>query len=588
MLSKFQILILSITIFCILCIITLFILVISIINKKNNNLQNSSSSPYPSPSIQNIKSIKMNEILQKYNDLSNDHENIPNGGLLISLLSTKYLTGNDKYNDYTIDKKCDNNFYVPNLNNISEILIDTAIENNTNCTSFDTTFIRYDCPGILFGPLLDSEKLIINMNIGLILDINKLKKYIACGFPSDAGSVARYNTKNNNSERITDKDLEDYHKLITSPKGKELANAGCGLSWNIYTYPDFYPSGIYNGVFGKTFLPSYIYNPGNHLNWFPGAYSDNKFSPTIDNITYYNDPFNIGVMVDNNYNLNNKPHIKNISPSDYPNGWFNYIKENDKYKYISFDNGEKHKMTNYLSEYYGPFAQPVKKTSFSNLITMIRNKYKDIIRVFGDIPKYFYNVYYQEMYSINAYDIKNISWLNFYFENEIDLYIPNKDATSRLSGLSDGGICAVTDEFQKIWDDCILGIFTNHRCAENIKGSSYQINPISKNYKVIDKNDLQKDFSNELRDNLTEKKMLGRIECNTTNANCCCSENNYENLDNLVTLLVKKYNDNLKPNQRPINGYIMNDDMHLDQDLPSDFDKDKITKPLKIEQITNY
>ena len=579
MLSKFQILILSIIILCILCIITLFILIIPIINRKKNN-----SPSHPSPS--HHQSIKMNEILDKYNDLSNDNENIPNGGLLISLLSTKFLTGNDKYNDYTIEKKCDKNFYVPNLNNISNILIDTAIENNTNCTSFDTTFIRYDCPGFLFGPVLDAEKLIINMNIGLILDINKLKKYIACGFPSDAGSVARYNISSNNSERITDKDLEDYHKLITSPKGKELANAGCGLSWNTYTNP--YPSGIYNGVFGKTFLPSYIYNPGKHLNWYPGAYNDNKFSPTIENITYYNDQYNIGVMVDNNYNLNNKPDIQNVSPSDYPNGWFNYIKENDKYKYINFDNGEKHKMTNFLSGYYSPYAQPIKKTSFSNLITMIRNKYKDIIRVFGDIPKFFYNVYYQEMYSINAYNIKNISWLNFYFENEVDLYIPNKDSTSRLNGLTDGGICAVTDEFQKVWDDCILGIFTNHRCAENIKGSSYQISDISKNYKVIDKNNLQTDFSNELKNNLTKNQMLGRVECNSTDANCCCSENNYDNLDNLVKLLVKKYNENLKPNQRPINGYIINDDMHLDQNLPSDFDKEKITKPLKIQQITDY
>lgn len=94
-------------ILCILCIITLFILIIPIIYSKKNY-----SPSHPSPSHHypsHPQSIKMNEILDKYNDLSNYDENIPNGSLLISLLSTKFLTGNDKYNDYTIDEKCDKN-----------------------------------------------------------------------------------------------------------------------------------------------------------------------------------------------------------------------------------------------------------------------------------------------------------------------------------------------------------------------------------------------------------------------------------------------------------------------------------------------
>ena len=49
--------------------------------------------------------------------------------------------------------------------------------------------------------------------------------------------------------------------------------------------------------------------------------------------------------------------------------------------------------------------------------------------------------------------------------------------------------------------------------------------------------------------------------------------------------MLKNFN---KKTGRKINGYIMNDDMKLDQDYPDDFNKNNITKPLKIQQITDY
>lgn len=104
----------------------------------------------------------------------------------------------------------------------------------------------------------------------------------------------------------------------------------------------------------------------------------------------------------------------------------------------------------------------------------------------------------------------------------------------------------------------------------------------NKSYDTINKNNLN-DFSDQLKDQIKNgnMKLLGEIKCNN-NSKCCCSNNNYAVLDYLVIQLVKKYNSNLKPGQKKINGYIMNDDMHMDKKLPNDFNKNYITKQLKI------
>ena len=571
-------------------IIILIILVISLIFSIihiSNSKHKSGTNYGPSPIIK--QSITKDDILNLYNDTSFNDEDLPNGGLLISMISNGYALGGD-IKDYPGNKKCysiediiyDN---IPDFNDITKLLYDTAMENSTNCTSLDTTYIRYDAPGILFGPVLNNNNLIINMSIGLILDINKLKKYIGCLFISDSGSDGRYNTKDNFGERLNDDDFDDYNKLIRSKKGQELANCGCGLSYGVYSPTT---SGIYNGIFGKP-LPK----PNNkYLNWWPITYSDNKFTPKFND--YISGPipnYNLGVLIDKDYNLNSDD-ILNLNPTILPNGQFNYILENGMYKTISINN-KKHNITNFLSGYNSKWQQPYSKNSFKYFINQIRNKYKDIFRVFNDIDKYYYNLYYQEMYNVNAYDIKvdKNSFINFYYENEVDIYVPNKEGSTRTvpwdTNPKSSFKCDVTDKFKEVWKDCVIGIFTNHRCAENIIGSSFQMRN-NKTYDTINKNNIN-DFSDQLKYQINNgnMKLLGEIKCDN-NSKCCCSNNNYAVLDNLVIQLVKKYNSNLKSGQKKINGYIMNDDMHMDKKLPNDFNKNNITKQLKIKQITNY
>lgn len=537
------------------------------------------------------KSWVKQDIINLYNNSKSfDDDGLPNGGLLVSLLSNSYASGvNIGYNtqdtnlDYPNNKKCyDNEISVPNLIDLNKLLVDTAKENLTNCFSLDTTYISFDAPGILFGPVLDNRLTVINMSIGLIFDINKLKKYIGCMFPADAGSVSRYNTKNKPSYYLNSQDLDNYDKLIRSDKGKALADAGCGLlkgqqygnnRGGIYNTPDF----------GDLFPNS------NTTNWYPMArYTINGDEqtefPNIGGVTGL-DPYTIGVIIDKDYNLNNTKY-KDVDIFSSPNGWFNEIKERGENKYITFDNN-KNKLNMFLTGTYGIQSQPYSRKSFEYFVNQIKNKYTNIFKIYGDnnLGKFFTNTYYYNIYElVNPYDIPNgeYNYPNFYYENEVDIYIPNTPETNKLSG-TDVKKCDVQQDFLEVWKKCVIGIFTNHRCSEDIVGSSFQIT----NRETYSENKFS-DFNDQIKNKLKEKNayMLGKPSC-TNEKPCCCSHNNYQILDKIVIELVKKWNCN-NPDNPKINGYIMNDDMKLDGDTPSDFDTKKITKPLKIKQITDY
>lgn len=62
-------------------------------------------------------------------------------------------------------------------------------------------------------------------------------------------------------------------------------------------------------------------------------------------------------------------------------------------KTISINN-KKHNITNFLSGFNSKWQQPYSKNSFKYFIKQIRNKYKDIFRVFEDIDKFYFNLYY--------------------------------------------------------------------------------------------------------------------------------------------------------------------------------------------------
>ena len=540
------------------------------------------------------KSWKKQDIINLYNNSQSfDNDGLPNGGLLVSLLSNSYVTGH-KIGSNTIQANldypdnnlgCYNKINVPDLTNLNKLLVDTAKENLTNCFSLDTTYMSYDAPAVLFGPVLDNKNpsTVINMSIGLIFDINKLKKYIGCMYPADSGSVGRYNTKKD-STYLTSKDFDNYDELIRTPRGKALADAGCGLY--IGKQYGYGRGGIFNTPgYGINFPLSY------YKNYYPYArYTKNGVdqyeSPSVGGIKGL-DKYPIGVIIDKDYNLNNdKYQVVDIYSS--PNGWFNEFKKNNgEPSKITFNN-KSHNLNMFLSGAFGLNAQPYSRKSFKYFVNQIKNKYKNIFKVYGDenLGKFFTNTYYTSIYGglNNPYEVNkgNLNYTNFYYENEVDIYVPNISGTTKESA-DKVTKCEVQPDFLEMWKQCVIGIFTNHRCAEDIMGSSYQI----KNRFIYPYNNLN-DFNDQVKNGLidTKSQLLGKPVC-TEKSPCCCSNNNYEILDKTVIELVKKWNDN-NPGNPKINGYIMNDDMKLDGDTPPDLDTKNITKPLKIKQITDF
>ena len=560
------------------------------------------------------KSIIKADIIHNFNDTSFDENNLPNGGLLISMIANDYACKIDNFTDYPKSKKChdkndikDKN--VADLKDINKLLQDTKVENYTSCNSIDATYTRTDVPVMLFGPVLGGSMTEpINMSIGLILDVNKLKKYTGCMYLSDSGSTGRYNFSRSDgtvipANNISDDDLDDYNKLILSPKGAELSAAGCGLQVGTYSndlggiinpqYKDGKPL-----PFGKSKLPkgSCPTKLSTEVNYWPGAYSTKTFRSGNNPIDY-----NVGVLVDKDYEpLSNDQKQNGYGPYDLPNGWFNNIYD-DKGKVITDKSG--FPISNFLSGYFGNTNQPYSKNSWKYFIEQLKRKIKNI-NDFGGNAKLWQNLTYAFTFYANPYSIPNsLNPVNIYTENEIDIFIPNKyreDANAK---------CSVTDKFKEVWADAVIGIFTNHRCAEDVKYSS---TILSQNLAPDPKNPhklctvCSKKCSNPKTDpglccgcfekrtagicddkipldfeNISEGGVKPMCSMSCDNINCCCSNNNYEYLDAVVIALVKKYNKNSK---RKINGYVMNDDMKIDQDYPKDWEKHK----LQIKQLTNY
>ena len=215
------------------------------------------------PSTNQIdNSLHKKDIVKLYNDLSfsrNGNDELPNGGLLVSMFDNNYacngkqmeykaLIGNGNGNSCISVNDCEGF----DFKDIQKIMNQNTTVNMTSCYALDTSYMRADFPSVLFGPLIsDDIKQIQDMSIGLILDINLLKKYSACMALSDSGSVGRYNRKfeneNGNGNKsntyipninvgyiepsnITDKEItSDYNNLLNSKKGRQLAQAGCGL-----------------------------------------------------------------------------------------------------------------------------------------------------------------------------------------------------------------------------------------------------------------------------------------------------------------------------------------------------------------------
>ena len=370
--------------------------------------------PTISPPKKNNSSINKNDIIKIYNNLSfsiNNNEELPNGGLLISMFDNNYVCdGKDYYNTLIInDSEKDKCLSVNSCDgfdfkDIKKIMNKNIVANSTSCYAFDASYMRADFPSVLFGPIISYDNLPKDMNIGVILDINLLKKYSACMSIIDSGSVGRYNRfidKKNNKKKgyiqgissgtiepssITDKEItEDYNNLLNSKKGRQLAQAGCGVQYGVQG-PNL------SGIFNDKILPN-----GNFNNK-PGA-----DKVLLEKYSYDDDPFS--------------------------------------------NNGEK-----IIKANWGITQPPIRRTSWKYFIDKLRKK-NDVIMNFGNNRKLWKSI-------VKRYN--SGEFVNLYTENEVDIFVPNKK-------LSDGGKdCEPTDEFKEVWKKSVIGIFTNNICLSDI------------------------------------------------------------------------------------------------------------------------
>jgi len=364
---------------------------------------------------QNNSSINKNDIIKMYNNLSfsvNNDEELPNGGLLISMFDTNYAcNGKSDYKTIIINNSEKNKCLSVNscegfdFKDIQKIMNKNTISNGTSCYALDTSYMRADFPSVLFGPLIGHDIEPIDMNIGIILDINLLKKYSACMSIVDSASIGRYNRfldkKINTNNKgyipgimsgniepsdITDKEITgEYNNLLNSKKGRQLAQAGCGLQSN-FQGPNL--AGIYN----DKILPNG--NPNTYI----GA-----DKVILDKYTDDNDPF--------------------------------------------FNKGEK-----IIKASWGITQPPIRRTSWKYFIESLHKKL-NVIMNFGNNHKLWKSI-------VKRYNSGD--FVNLYTENEVDIFVPNKP-------LTDGGKdCEPTDEFKEIWKKAVIGIFTNNRCLSDI------------------------------------------------------------------------------------------------------------------------
>ena len=381
------------------------------------------------------RGLRPKSITDKYNDTSYDSTGMPNGGILITMLDTTILYPNYAYKS----NKCLNGD-PKGISDITDIssLLDRLVKSGagTNCYALDTTYFRTDLPNYVFGPYPGAD-----MNIGIILDTQKLWNYIACMFPIDSGSIARYNCtcqgtpcdesctvvsgsptpdvtaswidKDGNS---TPKAWNDY---LATRESSKLAMAGCGkiqLEGNV--------CGLQKQA------NSFIVNTD-----AAAKAQTNKTKTTVDS----------NVLL-NNWVFGND----NLPYSKYQ---WKYWVESVKYLYHIAD-----------------------------------------------------NMAFTELQKGNKG--------NGYRENEVDIIVPNEHRN--CNGTDP---CKVTQEFQQVWLDSILGVFTNAKtnCSNNP--------------------DIAKDA------------IYG---CSTPD--CCCSEDMSKKI---VQQIVKNFNKNLAPGRAPIKGYTL-------------------------------
>lgn len=142
------------------------------------------------------------------------------GGLLVTTFNVQFIN-------------CDTN-NVPDLSDIETIIQLYNKPSLISKNAVDLTYFRNDLRREVFGSLISkndfSQNKSLSFQIGLLLNVKKLFPYIACMYPLDSGSIARYGDTGGYADSITDNDItQDYNNLLQSKKGIGLTQAGCGI-----------------------------------------------------------------------------------------------------------------------------------------------------------------------------------------------------------------------------------------------------------------------------------------------------------------------------------------------------------------------
>lgn len=475
-------------------------------NKENQNNKSKSTKEYTK-----------DDIVDLYN----------NNGLLITMNSTKLycpqfveqllkydesgnVVSNCPFGQTDVQCKCvkPNECDIFDVGDLKKLLTYNFDDAHTMCFALDTTLIQYNLMPLVFGPYLNFDGTGESFQIGIILDYNKLKNYIACAYSFDSSSIARtppLGTQFNVYDNDTAKKCTEEAKKITD----DDINNG-----KIHKYKD--------GIVSKNYCPATV---------MAGCINFNgEYKPQIEAFD---------VRDSNKYQIEK---CKDITDEwCFTSTAFSDSLTNPFYK----GTGDGMKLfieqTKKIQNILGPQARPLK----SEIDLYNEKSSKDYDKnnpkkISGDYFAYEikHDIEYSQNNGNSEKSEKNIKigWgNNGYRENEIDLFIPQKENAD-----VENGKCDPTEKIKEIWENSIIGIFTNNVCFQDIK-----YNNIKNNRPRISQN-------------------------------CCNTKFNEE----LVLELVKKYNSTASKNRNKIHGYVI-ETFKPDERIESSINE----YPLNIHQI---
>lgn len=487
--------------------------------EKKENFENSKKSKKKEESCKILeppREYKREEIIERYN----------NNGLLVTMNSTKLycpqfveqllkydesgkLISNCPLGQKDINcscvkpEECD----IFDVGDLKKLLRYNYKDAGTLCYALDTTLIQYNLMPLVFGPYLHYDGTGESFQIGILLDYDIIKDYIACAYSFDGGSIGR-TPPNGEKYGIFDKETEKTCKLEASK----------------ITDKDIQDGKLHTGekTLSKNSCPATVM--AGCVNFPKTGEKNGTYKPQIKEFDV-RDP--------NQYEINkciDRPDEWCFTPNAFADSLTNPFYEGSKEGMELFK-----KQTQKVQNIIGRQARPI-ETELNIYTEKTKKDYnkKNPNQISGD---YFaYQIPENINYPQNKNKNKNtkLGWgNNGYRENEIDLFIPQKENTE-----VDSGNCEPTDQIKKIWERAIIGIFTNNVCFSDVK-----YNNIENNYPGI------------------------------TN-NCCNPKFN----EDLVLKLVEKFNKS--PNRNKINGYIINT-FRPDQRIESGVNE----YPLEIRQI---